>query len=89
MSKDYLQRPRMQICKFKSNCNFYKKNICFFKHEESNTRVINEIEALEEEVGILKEVISDLKKEIKAKEEVLEKKTARLVLQSEAVNDLT
>ena len=91
MSKDYLQRSRMhlKLCKFKSDCKFNKKNICFFKHETSNTKVTNEIEALEEEVSNLKEEISDLKKEIKTKEEVLEEKTARLVFQSETENDLT
>ena len=58
------------ICKFKSDGNFNKKNICFFKNE--TTKVMNEIEALYKKVSILKDKISHLKKEIKTKEDVLE-----------------
>ena len=63
-----------------------KKNICSLKYEASNIKIDKKMKSLEEEVGRLRDEISNLGKEIEAIED-LEEKSDRF--QSQTVNGLT
>ena len=69
-----------KTCKFRQNCKFFQKKICFFKHHELQTvKIVNsqkEIDILEKEVAKLKDEILHLKNNVNKKEHELEARAA-------------
>ena len=79
-------------CKFSGDCKFNKKKICAFKHVETDkqlAKIKKEVNDFEEEIIMLNVDISNLKNNIKTKEDDLDAKSDIEADQLKLITDLS
>ena len=73
--KQDCQARHPRLCKMESNCKFFKKGVCAYKHVDAFT-YDSKIEDLEKELKCLRNQIKDLAKENKQKQIEIERITS-------------